>query len=74
MNPAFSVIFFTVMSGCGYGLLFLLGCLFVEHVFARMGAGPAILPVIGHYMMTWYAGMPFLALMMIGNSVMRAIC
>lgn len=29
MNPAFSVIFFTVMSGCGYGLLFLLGCLFV---------------------------------------------
>lgn len=25
MNPAFSVIFFTVMSGCGYGLLFLLG-------------------------------------------------
>jgi DMSO reductase anchor subunit len=29
MNPAFSVIFFTVASGCGYGLLFLLGCLFV---------------------------------------------
>ena len=25
MKPAFSVIFFTVMSGCGYGLLFLLG-------------------------------------------------
>lgn len=50
----------------------LLGCLFVEHVFAYMGAGPAILPVIGHYMMTWYAGMPFLALMMIGNSIMRA--
>jgi DMSO reductase anchor subunit len=28
MNPAFSVIFFTVMSGTGYGLLFLLGVLF----------------------------------------------
>lgn len=28
MNPAFSVIFFTVMSGSGYGLLFLLGVLF----------------------------------------------
>jgi DMSO reductase anchor subunit len=27
VNPAFSVIFFTVMSGCGYGLLFLLGWL-----------------------------------------------
>lgn len=27
MRPAFSVIFFTVMSGCGYGLLFLLGLL-----------------------------------------------
>ena len=25
MRPAFSVIFFTVMSGCGYGLLFLCG-------------------------------------------------
>ena len=25
MHPAFSVIFFTVMSGCGYGVLFLLG-------------------------------------------------
>jgi DMSO reductase anchor subunit len=25
MHPAFSVIFFTVISGCGYGLLFLLG-------------------------------------------------
>jgi len=25
MHPAFSVIFFTVVSGCGYGLLFLLG-------------------------------------------------
>jgi DMSO reductase anchor subunit len=25
MHPAFSVIFFTVASGCGYGLLFLLG-------------------------------------------------
>lgn len=25
MRPAFSVIFFTVVSGCGYGLLFLLG-------------------------------------------------
>jgi DMSO reductase anchor subunit len=28
MRPAFSVIFFTVMSGCGYGLLFLLGVVF----------------------------------------------
>ena len=25
MHPAFSVIFFTTISGCGYGLLFLLG-------------------------------------------------
>ncbi|HEY7873241.1 MAG TPA: DmsC/YnfH family molybdoenzyme membrane anchor subunit [Rudaea sp.] len=25
MKPSFSVLFFTVMSGCGYGLLFLLG-------------------------------------------------
>ncbi|MCE7950070.1 MAG: hypothetical protein DYH18_03075 [Xanthomonadales bacterium PRO7] len=30
MRPAFSVIFFTVMSGCGYGLLFLLGAVFVS--------------------------------------------
>lgn len=29
MKPAFSVIFFTVVSGCGYGLLFLLGAVFV---------------------------------------------
>jgi len=28
VNPAFSVIFFTVVSGMGYGLLFLLGVLF----------------------------------------------
>jgi DMSO reductase anchor subunit len=27
MKPAFSVIFFTVVSGCGYGLLFLLGAM-----------------------------------------------
>jgi DMSO reductase anchor subunit len=31
MRPAFSVIFFTVTSGCGYGLLFLLGLVLAIH-------------------------------------------
>jgi DMSO reductase anchor subunit len=42
MRPAFSVIFFTVMSGMGYGLLFLLGVLFAANP-ALIGRNEALL-------------------------------
>ncbi len=50
----------------------IVGSLCIDAVFARMGAGPALLPEIGRYMAAWYIGMPFLAVMMISNAIMRA--
>jgi DMSO reductase anchor subunit len=44
VNPAFSVIFFTVMSGTGYGLLFLLGVLFALNP-VSIGRNEALLPL-----------------------------
>ncbi len=46
MHPAFSVIFFTVVSGCGYGLLFLLGLILLADPRA-LGSEAAILLALG---------------------------
>lgn len=65
MRPAFSVIFFTVMSGCGYGLLFLCGLAltFDSALFGRiegltlLGVG-AVFVVAGLLASTLHLGQP----------------
>ena len=50
----------------------LIGYFSIDDIFRWMGAKPEILPLIHHYMAIWYCGMGFLALMMVGNSCIRA--
>jgi len=38
MHPAFSVIFFTVVSGCGFGLMIVLGLLLASGASAPISA------------------------------------
>lgn len=46
------------------------GYLTIEIVFARLGAGPEVRPLIGQYMRTWYLGAAVMALPMIGNGIL----
>lgn len=48
------------------------GFLGIDHVFRLMGAKDDLMPYIHRYMSIWYVGMPFLGVMMIGNSCIRA--
>lgn len=49
-----------------------LGYFFIDHLFLSMGAKADIMPTIHHYMTIWYAGMPLVALAIVGNSCIRA--
>ena len=50
----------------------LAGYFLIDRIFGWMGAREEILPLIHHYMAIWYCGMVFLAIMMVGNSCIRA--
>lgn len=54
------------------GLLALLGVFTIEPIFRLLGATEEHLPYIRDYMIVWYAAGVFLALPMVGNSVLRA--
>lgn len=43
-----------------------------DFVFHLMGAKPDLMPLIRSYMNIWYVGLPFLGVMMVGNSCVRA--
>ncbi len=43
-----------------------------DAIFRRMGATPDLMPLIRSYMNIWYIGMPFIGVMMVGNSCIRA--
>jgi putative MATE family efflux protein len=54
------------------GLLALLGVFTIDPIFRLLGATEEHLPYIRDYMVVWYAAGVFLALPMVGNSVLRA--
>lgn len=53
------------------GLSFL-GWVFAEPIFALLGAGPDVIPLIMTYMNIWFLGAALLVMPMIGNSILRA--
>ncbi|GAB2686590.1 MATE family efflux transporter [Aliiglaciecola aliphaticivorans] len=54
------------------GLLAFVGYLTIDPIFRSMGATDELLPFIYDYMELWYAAAIFLAVPMVGNSVLRA--
>lgn len=48
------------------------GFLAIDPIFRLMGAKEELMPLIHRYMAIWYCGMPFLGVMMVGNSCIRA--
>lgn len=59
-----AILITTVFSAIGY--------LTIDPVFALLGAGPEIMPLIHDYMEIWYLGIIFMIVPLIGNSVIRA--
>ncbi len=53
-------------------LLASLGLATIDPLFAALGAGPDLLPLIRDYMSIWYLGMVFLVVPLMGNSAIRA--
>lgn len=51
----------------------IIGFLAIDPIFRLMGASDDILPIIHRYMSVWYVGMPFLGVLMICNSCIRAL-
>ncbi|WP_246261195.1 MATE family efflux transporter [Alteromonas ponticola] len=54
------------------GILAFIGMVTIEPVFSLLNASPELLPYISDYMTIWYLSSLFLALPMVGNSVLRA--
>ncbi|MEP4891656.1 MAG: MATE family efflux transporter [Aliiglaciecola sp.] len=54
------------------GILAFVGYLAIDPIFRSMGATDELLPFIHDYMVLWYAAAIFLAVPMVGNSVLRA--
>jgi putative MATE family efflux protein len=54
------------------GILAMVGILSIEFIFTLMGANDSLMPFIKAYMVPWYFAGIFLAIPMVGNSVLRA--
>ncbi|GAB5381565.1 MAG: MATE family efflux transporter [Aliiglaciecola sp.] len=54
------------------GVLALIGALTIDPIFRMLGATDDLLPYIRDYMLIWYSAGIFLAVPMVGNSVLRA--
>jgi len=61
-GTALTLLVTAVMSVGGYFL--------ITPVFARLGAGPQTMPLIGEYMRTWYVGAVFMSLPMLGHGIL----
>ena len=61
-----------ILSFILVGILAVIGVLTIDPIFTALGATDAHLPYIRDYMIVWYAAGVFLALPMVGNSVLRA--
>ncbi len=53
-------------------ILVVLGLTTINPVFTALGAKPEIMPLIRQYMETWYLGIIFLVVPMVGNNAIRA--
>ncbi len=54
------------------GILATIGLFTIEPIFRMLGASEDLMPYISDYMVVWYLAGVFLALPMVGNSVLRA--
>ncbi|GAC30364.1 MATE efflux family protein [Glaciecola pallidula DSM 14239 = ACAM 615] len=54
------------------GIFAVIGILSIEFIFTLMGADESLMPFIKAYMVPWYLAGIFLAMPMVGNSVLRA--
>lgn len=54
------------------GILATIGMFTIEPIFTMLGASAELIPYITDYMVVWYLAGVFLALPMVGNSVLRA--
>ncbi|MFQ3249994.1 MATE family efflux transporter [Glaciecola sp.] len=61
-----------MLSALLVGLLAVVGIITIEFIFSLMGADDTLMPYITAYMIPWYLGGVFLAVPMVGNSVLRA--
>jgi len=53
--------------------LTVIGLLTVNPLFAALGAGPEILPIISNYMIIWYFGLVFVVVPAVGMNAIRAL-
>jgi putative MATE family efflux protein len=61
-----------MLSALLVGILAIIGIFSIEFIFSLMGANDTLMPFITAYMIPWYLGGVFLAVPMVGNSVLRA--
>jgi len=61
-----------MLSALLVGILAVIGVFSIEFIFSLMGAEEALMPFIYAYMVPWYLAGIFLAIPMVGNSVLRA--
>ncbi len=60
------------LAGILCGLIALIGWIFLEPIFTAMGAEAVHMPYIKDYMNVWFIASVFLAIPMVGNSILRA--
>ncbi|MCP4536998.1 MAG: MATE family efflux transporter [Chloroflexi bacterium] len=61
-----------ILAGVCVVVLTLIGLASLEPLFRLLGATEAMMPLIRQYMLVWYLGMPFYAIPMVGNNIIRA--
>lgn len=61
-----------MLSALLVGILAIIGVFSIEFIFSLMGADETLMPFIKAYMIPWYLAGIFLAIPMVGNSVLRA--
>lgn len=61
-----------MLSAILVGIFSVIGIFSIEFIFSLMGADNALMPFIQAYMVPWYVAGIFLAIPMVGNSVLRA--
>jgi putative MATE family efflux protein len=61
-----------MLSALMVGIFAVIGIFSIEFVFSLMGADKSLMPFIQAYMVPWYLAGIFLAIPMVGNSVLRA--
>ncbi|MBT0584803.1 MATE family efflux transporter [Alteromonas sp. SM 2104] len=61
-----------ILSALLVGVLAIIGAITIQPVFHWLGASELLMPYIYDYMIVWYVAGVFLAIPMVGNSILRA--